>query len=246
MRVLILSDIHSNHVALEMALRKAAVIGFDKVWNLGDTIGYGPRPNECMRTMRDLATVMIAGNHDLACLGAVNLSDFNPDARTANIWNGMQLELDHRQFLESLPPAMAVNDQVLVAHGSPRDPVWEYLLTPIQARENFEEFDQQVCFIGHSHAQLFLRKHPDGRIEGPLQPGQGMELHLRVGERYFINPGSIGQPRDGDPRSGWAILDTHAGKITFYRTEYDVHATQEQMEDVHLPLALIRRLQYGL
>jgi predicted phosphodiesterase len=244
MRVLIVSDIHSNYTALETVLAVAG--SFDQLWNLGDTIGYGPRPNECVMAMRAYADVMIGGNHDLACLGKVDLSDFNPDARTANIWNGKQLDETNRAILDVLPPMREVDEQFLVAHGSPREPVWEYLLSRPQAEDNFELFENQVCFIGHSHVPLIFRKHPDGHCDEPMLADAELLLELQPGFRYFLNPGSIGQPRNQDPRAAYAVLDTEAATILFQRVEYDIAQTQRQMRDAHLPNALIRRLEYGM
>jgi predicted phosphodiesterase len=243
MRILIVSDIHSNYTALETVLAVAG--SFDQLWNLGDTIGYGPRPNECVMAMRAYAQVMIGGNHDLACLGKVDLSDFNPDARTANIWNGEQLDDDNRAFLDALPPSREVDDRFLVAHGSPREPVWEYLLSQPQAEENFLLFENQVCLIGHSHVPLIFRKHPDATIDGPALADADLLLELEHGYRYFVNPGSVGQPRNQDPRAHYAILDTDAGTVLFKRVEYDIAQTQRQMREAKLPTALIRRLEYG-
>ena len=244
MRVVIVSDIHSNHVALEAVLAVAGA--YDQLWNLGDTIGYGPRPNECVAAMRQRASVMIAGNHDLACLGKVDLSDFNPDARIANLWNGEQLTPEHRAALEALPPQYEVNERFLVVHGSPREPIWEYLLTLEQARANFALFDNQVCFIGHSHIPLVFELHPDGHCDGPALATAGQTLVLQPDVRYFVNPGSVGQPRDQDPRAAYAVLDTDDGTVRFNRVEYDIAQTQRQMRDAGLPVALIRRLEYGM
>lgn len=246
MRVLIVSDIHSNLVALEAVL--AAAGSYDALWNLGDTIGYGPRPNECVAEMRQRAAIMIAGNHDLACLGKVDLSDFNPEARAANIWNGEQLSQEHYDVLAALPPLHAVDERALMAHGSPREPVWEYLLTRAQAVDNFHSpsFTQQLCFIGHSHVPLIFRLHPNGRCDGPSSPDAGMTVPLQAEMRYIINPGSIGQPRNQDPRAAYAILDTEAQTVSFNRVAYDIERTQQQMRDARLPDALIVRLQYGM
>jgi diadenosine tetraphosphatase ApaH/serine/threonine PP2A family protein phosphatase len=244
MRVVILSDIHSNFVALEAVL--AAAGSYDELWNLGDTIGYGPRPNECMAAMRERASVMIAGNHDLACLGLVDLSDFNPEARAANIWNGAQLHDGHREALESLPPLHPVNARFMVAHGSPRDAVWEYLLTRAQAQENFKRFEQQVCFVGHSHVPLCFKRPEGERVAGPHLPDDGEQLELRDGTRYIINPGSVGQPRNQDPRAAFAILDTDTSTVTFRRVEYDIVRTQQEMRAAQLPEPLAARLQYGM
>jgi predicted phosphodiesterase len=243
MRILIVSDIHSNLVALETVLAVAGA--YDQLWNLGDTIGYGPRPNECVAAVED-ASVLIAGNHDLASLGKVNLNDFNPDARTANIWNGEQLTPENRALLEALPPRSDIDAQFLAVHASPREPIWEYLLTQEQARDNFKLFDTQACLIGHSHVPLVFWLHPDGRVEGPAVVDDGRTIELQSDTRYFFNPGSVGQPRNQDPRAAYAILDTDAGAITFHRIEYDVAQTQRQMTDAKLPIALIRRLEYGM
>lgn len=244
MRVLIVSDIHSNYTALETVL---AVVGsFDQLWNLGDTIGYGPRPNECVLAMRLHADVLIGGNHDLACLGKVDLSDFNPDARTANIWNGEQLDPNNRTLLDALPPLRSIDERFLVAHGSPREPIWEYLLSRPQAEDNFALFAQQVCFIGHSHVPLIFRRHPSGQCDEPQLAEADLTLDLATGHRYLLNPGSVGQPRNQDPRAAYAILDTDAGTVQFKRIEYDIAQTQRQMRDARLPTALIRRLEYGM
>jgi predicted phosphodiesterase len=243
MRILIVSDIHSNIVALETVLAVAG--SYDQLWNLGDTIGYGPRPNECVAAVEH-ASVLIAGNHDLASLGKVNLNDFNPDARTANIWNGEQLTHENRKLLEALPPRCDIDERFLAVHASPREPIWEYLLTLEQARDNFKLFDTQACLIGHSHVPLIFWLHPDGQVDGPAVAADGQTLELQPDTRYFFNPGSVGQPRNQDPRAAYAILDTDAGAITFHRIEYDFVQTQRQMTDAQLPLALIRRLEYGM
>jgi diadenosine tetraphosphatase ApaH/serine/threonine PP2A family protein phosphatase len=243
MRILIVSDIHSNFVALETVLSVAG--SFDDIWNLGDTIGYGPRPNECVEATKH-ASVKIAGNHDLASLGRVDIKDFNPAARDANIWNGKQLTPENREFLESLPPSYEIDEQFMVAHASPSQPVWEYLLTLEQARNNFKHFVSQVCFIGHSHVPLYFVHHADGRCEGPKLPDAGEVLKLEDDKRYIINPGSVGQPRNQDPRAAFAVLDRETNSVEFHRTKYNIALTQQQMHEANLPLALIRRLEYGM
>jgi diadenosine tetraphosphatase ApaH/serine/threonine PP2A family protein phosphatase len=247
MRVLVVSDIHSNIIALDAVLAEAAG-AYDAVWNLGDTIGYGPRPNECMATMQRISTEWIAGNHDLACIGSkkVDINEFNQDARTANIWNGKQLEPQYLTFLDTLPIAIPINpDSHYIVHGSPLDPVWEYLLAPQQAYANWQAIQQQICFIGHSHVQIFIRQKQNKSIDGPLVPTRGEPLQILPGERYFINPGSVGQPRDGDARAAYAILDTDNQHIEFGRVKYDITMTQRQMQEHRLPEMLVRRLQYG-
>ncbi len=244
MRILVVSDIHSNLVALETVL--AAAGDHDELWCLGDTIGYGPRPNECIALMRQHAKYVITGNHDLACLAKIDLRDFNPDARRANIWNGEQLLDEHRQWLEQLEPAQTIDDRFFIAHGSPREPIWEYLLAPEQATANFALFTQEICLIGHSHVQLGFRLRPDSERAERFLPDRSRTVELDGVTRYFINPGSVGQPRDQDPRAAYAVIDTDNGSIRFNRVEYDIQETQRQMREAGLPTALIRRLEFGM
>lgn len=244
MRIVIVSDIHSNLVALETVL--AAAGSYDALWCLGDTIGYGPRPNECVALMREHASLSIVGNHDLACLNKIDLRDFNPDARKANIWNGEQLTAEQRTWLEGLPPQLDVDERFTMAHGSPREPIWEYLLAPEQALANFELFSQQVCFIGHSHVQLGFKLRNNAQRCDRFLPDRSRTIELDSETRYFINPGSVGQPRDQDPRAAYVVLDSDTGSVRFNRIEYDIAKTQRQMQEAQLPLALIRRLEFGM
>ncbi|RRR68005.1 MAG: metallophosphoesterase [Candidatus Viridilinea halotolerans] len=250
MRILLVSDIHSNLAALEAVLLDAG--SFDQLWCLGDTIGYGPCPNECVDLMRHHANVAISGNHDLACLGQIDLRDFNPDARNANLWNGEQLTPANHAWLANLAPRTDVDARYMLAHGSPREPVWEYLLSVEAAQANFELFSHTICFIGHSHVQLgFRQRNPYDRVERFLpdmhhQPPRDNVVDLSGSCRFFINPGSVGQPRDQDKRAAYALLDTDAATLTFMRVEYDIERTQRQMVEHNLPTALIRRLDYGM
>jgi predicted phosphodiesterase len=248
MRILILSDIHANVVALEAVL--SAVDNVDGLWCLGDTIGYGPRPNECIEHMRQMADYAISGNHDLACLGKVDLDDFNPDARTANRWNGDQLTAPNREWLMGLDNSierLPTFRDFCMMHGSPHDPVWEYLLSIEQARRNFEHpaFRTRVCLVGHSHIPILFT---DDYMHGIRRefPDHNAEVRLMPDTRYIINPGSVGQPRNQDPRAAFAILDTEKSIVKFHRIRYDVEKTQQQMREVSLPPALIKRLQFGL
>jgi len=244
MRIVVLSDVHSNIVALETVLADAG--SFDALWCLGDTIGYGPAPNECVELIRQHATITLTGNHDLACLGKISLDDFNPDARRANLWNGLQLKPTNRKWLLPLPPALSVDHQYYLAHGSPREPVWEYLLMPSQALANLEWFTEPICFIGHSHVQFAFRCSRDDRRCERIVPEAGSQLNFTDNARYFVNPGSVGQPRDHDPRAAYAIFDTERQTLTFKRVAYDIKQTQEQMRDYGLPSALIYRLSIGM
>lgn len=247
MRILIVSDIHSNIVALETVL--AAAGDFDGIWCLGDTIGYGPRPNECVAYMKD-ATYAISGNHDLACIGKIDLEDFNPDARTANEWNGQQLTIENLNWLAGLytrNECLYHFQEFAMAHGSPREPVWEYLLTVDQALANFADphFQTKVCLIGHSHVPISFRLDPRGYCQRSF-PDSSDVIDLSDDARFIINPGSVGQPRNQDPRAAYAVLDTDRGKLQFWRIPYDFARTQEQMRSVGLPVALIRRLAFGI
>lgn len=242
MRILIVSDIHANLIALEKVMASAGQ--YDVIWCLGDTIGYGPDPNQCIEHMRH-AQVAICGNHDLACVGELDLDDFNPDARAANVWNGKQISKANREWLRKLSSQVRVDDTFTLAHASPRDPVWEYLLSVEQALANFTLFDTQICFIGHSHVQLGFRLTPNGECERFLAVDVNV-IDLSDDCRYIINPGSVGQPRDYDSRAAYAIIDLSAGTLEFQRVEYDIKKTQKKMYDADLPINLIRRLEFGM
>ncbi len=243
MRILIVSDIHSNVVALDAVFASAG--SYDSLWCLGDTIGYGPDPNECSKAMREYAHIVLTGNHDLACIGELDLDDFNPDARAANVWNRQQLDPDNFAWLKQLNPTQRIDDQFTIAHASPREPVWEYLLSPEQAMANASFFDTPVCLIGHSHLQIGFRLVTDDVFERFL-PSEMKVVDLEKEKRVYINPGSVGQPRDYDPRAAYAILDTDAGTIRFHRVEYDIAKTQRKMYSANLPINLIRRLEFGM
>jgi diadenosine tetraphosphatase ApaH/serine/threonine PP2A family protein phosphatase len=240
--VLLISDVHANLVALEAVLADAT--GFEAIWNLGDTIGYGPRPRECIDQMVDrFANPVLVGNHDLACIGEVDVTEFNPVAQVASRWTSLQLGMDHREYLRQLPAVMK-SDGYTLAHGSPRSPIWEYVTSAAIAMANFECFDTDVCFIGHTHVAMYaLLKEGATTCEiHPLRPGETLDL---LKGRYIINPGSVGQPRDRDPRAAYAILDTSRGILTAHRVEYDISATQRQMAMASLPEVLITRLASG-
>ena len=243
MKILVMSDVHANLVALEAVLRDAK--GYEAIWNIGDTVGYGPRPRECLDLMVDnAANPVLVGNHDLACLGELDLADFNPVAQVASRWTALQLEDEHRSYLRSLP-AMTISEGYTLAHGSPRAPIWEYVTDAAIATENFAHFDTGVCLIGHTHVAMFAVLR-DGEARAELyrfREGTTLDL-LRA--RYIVNPGSVGQPRDRDPRAAYAILDTDRGTITAHRVDYDIAATQRQMTLANLPEVLIARLAHGI
>jgi diadenosine tetraphosphatase ApaH/serine/threonine PP2A family protein phosphatase len=242
MQIALVSDIHSNLVALETVF--AVLPPCDALWCLGDTIGYGPRPNECLRLMHDQATIALTGNHDLACLGEVSLADFNALAREANLWNNRQLLPELREYLHERPALLTADPDATLAHASPRDPIWEYILDVDTALDNLSHFSTSLCMVGHSHVPLIFALHQDRRMEF-THARAGQVLHLRPGSRYIINPGSVGQPRDGDARAAYALWDTIAGTIHFMRVSYDIATTQRQMHEAGLPPLLAERLTYG-
>jgi diadenosine tetraphosphatase ApaH/serine/threonine PP2A family protein phosphatase len=243
MPILIISDIHANFVAFETVLEAAGDV--DAVWNLGDVVGYGPRPRECVERVIDLRpAASLIGNHDWAAIGRLSLDEFNPAARFATYWTTAHLSADHMRYLEGLPNRVIENDWMLV-HGSPRHPVWEYVYTARVAHQNFALFDSKVCFLGHTHIQLFISEEMARDGVAPTQPVDGDVLHLDNG-RFIVNPGSVGQPRDNNPFAAFALFDPEQQTVTFRRVEYDIPKTQAQMEEAGLPRPLITRLALGV
>ncbi len=242
MRYLIISDIHSNVPALEAVLRDAP--RFDEVICLGDLVGYGPDPNACVDRLHDLAQVCLAGNHDWGAIGQADLTIFNRDARQALIWTQGELTASRLAFLKSLSPQQRLEGGILLSHGSPRDPVWEYLVDVSSAMINFAEIDFEIALVGHSHLPMALEWREEERRVQPLRVELGTRLQLGA-RRFILNPGSVGQPRDGDPRASYALLDTEEMTWRFLRVEYPVEITQERMRAKALPQRLIDRLEIG-
>jgi diadenosine tetraphosphatase ApaH/serine/threonine PP2A family protein phosphatase len=242
MRTLVLSDIHSNLEAFQAVLDDAGPI--DEIWCLGDVVGYGPDPNACVELLRSRAHICIAGNHDWATLGKLDLRDFNPDARDANLWNRKQLTPENLAYLDALPETLVRGDFTL-AHGSPRHPIWEYIIYPSTAEVNFQHFRTPYCLAGHTHTPVIFRLlGNDGTEAEALPPALNEVIGLR-GERLIINPGSVGQPRDGDPRASYALLDDEALTVEHRRVAYPLEKTQAKMMEHALPLRLVLRLGYG-
>jgi diadenosine tetraphosphatase ApaH/serine/threonine PP2A family protein phosphatase len=238
---LVISDIHSNLAALEAVLEDAP--DFDELWCLGDLVGYGPNPNECIDRVRDFSHTSLAGNHDWAALGKLDLSSFNAVARAANEWTQQQLTSGSRTYLGSLSPSLQQGDFAL-AHGSPREPIWEYIMDTNTAYRNFDHFSMPFCLVGHTHVPvLFELDEEHQRCEAILPP---LPEPVALGpRRAIINPGSVGQPRDGDPRASYAILDTDEMSWAFRRVSYPIEITQERMQASGLPRRLIDRLEIG-
>jgi predicted phosphodiesterase len=242
MRTLIISDIHSNLVALEAVLEAAGEQGFDKVWCLGDIVGYGPAPNECTAEVRDLRALSIAGNHDWGALGKIPLEDFNPDAMAASLWTRENLTQENMCYLAG-QPELRLEGEFTLVHGSPRFPIWEYIQLPSIATANFAHFDTPYCLVGHTHVPVVFRATDRLRVEMFFAQ---LDVPLDLGEeRLIVNPGSVGQPRDGDSRASYAILDEESRVIEFHRVAYFIADTQAKMKEAGLPQRLADRLVFG-
>jgi predicted phosphodiesterase len=240
LRVAIVSDIHGNLHALEAVLEAIDRDAPDAIWCLGDLVGYGPRPNRCCALVAERADFCLIGNHDLAVLGRLDLDDFQPDAALSARWTAAALEDEPRAYLESLEPS-GEREGIGLFHASPRDPIWEYVLSPDVGAASMAATSQDVVLVGHSHVALRY-----GVSDGTLLPSPGgTELELRDG-RWLLNPGSIGQPRDTDPRAAWMLLDLEARRASYRRVEYDVAKTQQEIRDRGLPEALAARLEFGV
>ena len=242
MHILVISDIHGNLAALEAVLEAATERGFDRVWCLGDVVGYGAAPNDCVEEVRNLEALCIAGNHDWAALDKISLEDFNRDAMRASLWTRDQLRPESVSYLEG-QPEMRVQDDFTLAHGSPRYPIWEYIQVPSVAAANFAHFDTPYCLVGHTHVPVVFRALDELRVEMVFP---SLDAFLSLGEeRLIINPGSVGQPRDGDSRASYALLDQETGAIQFHRVEYPVRCTQTRIMEAGLPKRLADRLAFG-
>ena len=243
-RIAVLSDIHANLAALEAVLAHAEGQGsLEAIWSLGDLVGYGPQPRECLALLRRYTFQSVAGNHDLAASGVIDTRAFNPAAATANHWNAAQLADADKEFLKSLPLTIT-DDELALAHGSLRDPVWEYLITLPAAIGQFQRMETPYSIVGHTHVPLVFEDAGEGSLPEYWAVGDGEIVEL--GEsRLILNPGSVGQPRDGDPRAAYAVLDTGAKTMTFYRVEYEIKRTQAAMHEAGLPEPLIKRLRRG-
>jgi predicted phosphodiesterase len=241
MRVAVVSDIHSNLHALEAALAAIEAESPDELWCLGDLVGYGARPNECCAAISGRANVCLAGNHDLVVLGTLDISDFADEAAVAAQWTRGVLDDDARVFLASLHP-QAKREGVALYHGSARDPVWEYVLSDEAAWWTFQATTEPLVLVGHSHVPLTISFDGDSLHGGVADDGEEVDLSEK---RWLLNPGSVGQPRQGDPRAAFLLLDLDARRATFRRVEYDVERTQTEMREEGLPEMLAARLALG-
>jgi predicted phosphodiesterase len=266
MRCAILSDVHGNLDALEAVLADAqGGQGVDQLWCLGDLVGYGPQPNECVALLRERGALCVAGNHDWAATGKMDTADFNPEAMEAAQWTGGQLSGEHRDFLNGLPETLQVGEagEFTLVHGSPREPIWEYLTHISVARLNYDYFQTPYCLVGHTHVPLiFQRPLADERPPQfrTIVPAQDAPLALDA-HRLIVNPGSVGQPRDGNPQAAYMLYEAEPASatrrpgstgppaahatLTLRRVAYPVASVQEKMRAAGLPQRLIVRLTYG-
>jgi predicted phosphodiesterase len=243
MRLAIVSDIHGNRPAFEAVLEQIdATPDIDAIWCLGDLVGYGAEPDACVDLARGRADVCLVGNHDLAVTGAIDLEVFSQGAAKAARWTQEVISQESLAFLDDHAPE-TVEQGIGLFHASPRDPVWEYVLSPLLAAACLDEQEQRICLIGHSHVALsFTRTDADGTT-GSVQRG-GTEVDVGSGE-WLLNPGSVGQPRDGDPRAAWLVLETDPWRAHYRRVDYDIDAAAAAIRAANLPAALAERLHYG-
>jgi diadenosine tetraphosphatase ApaH/serine/threonine PP2A family protein phosphatase len=236
----IVSDIHGNLEALEAVLEDIERRDVASIVCLGDFVGYGASPNECIETLRPRIELAVAGNHDLAACGRLRLNYFNPDAASAARWTDVQLTAQNRDYLRSLPFSVPWRGMLLV-HSSPSSPTeWHYVLSPMDAEAEMDAFDESVCLIGHSHVAGAFEWN-----ERRMRYMRDEEISLAKGCRYLVNVGSVGQPRDGDPRAAYLIFDETRRSLLHVRREYDVAGAMRRIVDAGLPRFLAERLQWG-
>lgn len=242
MRILVISDIHSNRTALEAVLADAGEV--DATWCLGDLVGYGPDPNACVERLRALPNLTcMMGNHDAAALNTSSLAVFNADARRSLLWTRTQLSPRTLAYLEGLHDRLHVEGDVSLVHGSPRDPIWEYVLNTVTARLNLSEFQTRWCFVGHSHLQCIFELDGKKDLVDLKKPPAGRVYALA--DRAILNPGSVGQPRDRDPRAAYAIYHAKSHAWEPRRVAYDIEAVQRRIRASGLPEKHAARLSEG-
>jgi predicted phosphodiesterase len=240
MRIALLSDIHANLVALDAVLGSLGSV--DAVWHLGDVVGYGPEPDGVVERLRSANASGVRGNHDAAAVGGSEIDWFNPDARAAMEWTRLAINPKTKAWLAALPERR-VDGEFTLVHGSPRNPTWEYVTSIPVARANLSALETTFGLHGHTHVPVVFRQD-DGRVE-VVSPVAGSKLSLDA-RPALINPGSVGQPRDGDPSASYAVIDTTARTCTWHRVAYDVATVQASMSSLRLPPRLVDRLSFGV
>ncbi len=242
MQIAIVSDIHGNRQAFESVLEAIEASDCQEMWCLGDLVGYGADPDVCVELAREHAAICLAGNHDLVVTGALPLEMFSRGAALAARWTQETITPQTRSYLEGLQPSRT-DEQVGLYHASPRDPVWEYVLSDLQAELCLDSQQHRACLIGHSHVALSFSRFPGEPAAGQTRAaGEGLEL--AEGE-WLINPGSVGQPRDGDPRAAWLALDLDRWQAVYHRNEYDIDGAAAAIRAARLPDSLAERLAFG-
>jgi predicted phosphodiesterase len=247
MRRLLISDIHSNTEALDACLKRAEAVGFDAVLCCGDLVGYGPEPNEAVAKVRALNALVIRGNHDRVACGQDDPTDFNPHAKAAAYWTREALSKRTSKYLEGLPVGpLQVDDTAQLVHGAVTDED-DYIMSERDAAESFALTEKPLTFFGHSHFPAIFTCDQSGNVVAEfLRDTDGSSsMQMLEGMQYLVNPGSVGQPRDGDTRSSFLIWDTEERRLEFYRVDYPFEITQEKMKTAGLPRYLIDRLSYG-
>ncbi len=242
LRIALISDVHANLPAFRAVLDDIAEAGADETWCLGDLVGYGAQPDECVALAREACEVCLVGNHDLVVLKKLDINTFSLNAALAAQWTQENISQEALDFMQELEPAEGGRD-VGLFHGSPRDPVWEYVLSTLQADACIDAMDARVGAIGHSHVALFFNRDDGGQVRGEQAPA-GTELDLSSG-RWLVNPGGVGQPRDGDPRAAWLLLDLGSWTAQWRRVEYPIAEAAQAIERAGLPRALADRLYRG-
>jgi predicted phosphodiesterase len=242
MRVAIVSDIHGNRQAFEAVLEAIADSLCTEMWCLGDLVGYGAEPDACVELARRHAAICLAGNHDLGVCGTLPLEEFSRGAQLAARWTQETIAPQTLEFLRALEP-LNLDEKIGLYHASPRDAVWEYVLSPLQAELCLDVQRHRICLVGHSHVALSFMRAPGAAATGQTRAADE-ELDLDSGE-WLINPGSVGQPRDGDPRAGWLELDIDGQAALYRRTEYDIPGAAAAIRSARLPDSLAERLAYG-
>ncbi|MGB0119811.1 MAG: metallophosphoesterase family protein [Solirubrobacterales bacterium] len=244
MNVAVISDIHANLPALNSVIEAIDESGVDEIWCLGDAVGYGASPSECLEILSDRCGVFLLGNHDLAALEQIDISTFSPGAARAALWTRENLTPEAVETLQSLAGPSSIQGEIGLYHASPRDPVWEYVIDTDHADENFDAQDERIAMIGHSHIALHFSRETGEAATASIVAQDGSSIAMQSGQ-WLVNPGSVGQPRDGDPRAAWLSLDTESLEATFHRVEYPIEKAAGAISDAGLPQQLADRLFQG-
>jgi predicted phosphodiesterase len=243
MDVAVISDIHANRHALEAVLSEIDEGGVDEIWCLGDAVGYGAHPAECLTLLEERCSVFLVGNHDLAAVGEIDIATFSPGAARAALWTREHLGQAELDLMRSLSPS-ASRGEIGFYHASPRDPVWEYVIETERAEENLNEQKERIALIGHSHIALYFTRIEEMARTTSVLASHGAQIEMTRGQ-WLVNPGSVGQPRDGDPRAAWLSLDTETLKAEYHRVEYPIEEAAEAIREAGLPSHLADRLFQG-